>query len=45
MRRGRKAYTELEHRTWLAEADFSDIDVHYGAAPGGVSVVAARKKG
>ena len=40
-----QAYTEREHHTWLAKAGFSDIDVQYGAAPGGASVVTARKAG
>jgi hypothetical protein len=39
-----QAYTEQEHRAWLAEADFNDIDVQYGAAPGGSSIVTARKR-
>jgi len=38
-----QAHTEREHRTWLADAGFSDVDVRYGAAPGGASIVAARK--
>jgi hypothetical protein len=38
-----QAYTETEHRTWLAEASFSEISVQYGAAPGGASIVTARK--
>ena len=38
-----QAYTEREHRTWLADAGFTDIDVQYGAAPGGASIVTARK--
>jgi 2-hydroxy-4-(methylsulfanyl)butanoate S-methyltransferase len=39
-----QAYTEQEHRAWLAEAGFDDIDVAYGAAPGGASIVTARKR-
>jgi 2-hydroxy-4-(methylsulfanyl)butanoate S-methyltransferase len=39
-----QAYTEQEHRAWLAEAGFNDIDVQYGAAPGGSSIVTARKR-
>src|SRR5262245_50654599 len=38
-----QAYTEHEHRSWLDAAGFSDIAVHYGAAPGGASIVTARK--
>jgi hypothetical protein len=38
-----QAYTEREHRTWLSEAGFSGIGVQYGAAPGGASIVTARK--
>ena len=30
-----QSYTEREHRMWLAEAGFTDIDVRYSAAPGG----------
>ena len=39
-----QAYTEQEHRTWLAKAGFDDIDVQYGVAPNGSSIVTARKK-
>jgi len=42
---GGQAYTEGEHRTWLVEAGFSDIDVQYGAARAGASIVVARKVG
>jgi 2-hydroxy-4-(methylsulfanyl)butanoate S-methyltransferase len=38
-----QAYTEREHRTWLAEAGFADIEVRYSAGPGGASIVSARK--
>ena len=38
-----QAYTEGEHRTWLAEAGFDSIDVHYRAARAGLSIVTARK--
>jgi hypothetical protein len=38
-----QAYTEREHRAWLAEASFYDVDVQYGASPGGASLVVARK--
>ena len=40
-----QAYTEREHRAWLAEAGFPEIDVQFGAAPGGASVITARKAG
>ena len=38
-----QSYTEREHRMWLAEAGFTDIDVRYSAAPGGASIVTARR--
>ncbi|HEY4858022.1 MAG TPA: methyltransferase [Xanthobacteraceae bacterium] len=38
-----QAYTESEHRSWLAQAGFTDMEVHYGASPGGASIVTARK--
>ena len=38
-----QAYTEREHRSWLGEAGFADIEVQYGAAPAGMSIVQARK--
>jgi hypothetical protein len=38
-----QAYTEREHRAWLADAGFAEIDVQYGAAPAGASIVVARK--
>ena len=38
-----QAYTEGEHRSWLAQAGFADVEVHYGASPGGASIVTARK--
>jgi cyclopropane fatty-acyl-phospholipid synthase-like methyltransferase len=38
-----QAHTEEEHRTWLTEAGFLEIDVQYGAARAGASIVAARK--
>lgn len=38
-----QAYTEAEYRTWLVEAGFSGIGVQYGVAPGGTSILAARK--
>jgi O-methyltransferase/methyltransferase family protein len=42
---GGQAHTEGDHRTWLAEARFSKIDVQYGAARAGASIVVARKVG
>ena len=38
-----QSYTEQEHHAWLVEAGFADIDVRYSAAPGGASIVSARK--
>jgi len=38
-----QAHTEGDHRTWLDEAGFSEIDVQYGAARAGASIVVARK--
>jgi 2-hydroxy-4-(methylsulfanyl)butanoate S-methyltransferase len=38
-----QAYTEGEHRHWLAEAGLAALDVRYGAARGGSSIVVARK--
>jgi 2-hydroxy-4-(methylsulfanyl)butanoate S-methyltransferase len=38
-----QAYTEGEHRSWLAQAGFTDVEVHYCASPGGASIVTARK--
>lgn len=38
-----QAYTEHEYRSWLGAAGFADIEVHYGAAPGGASIVTARR--
>jgi hypothetical protein len=40
-----QAFTEREHRSWLDEAGFSDIEVQYGAVPAGTSIVLARKTG
>jgi predicted O-methyltransferase YrrM len=40
-----QAYTEKEHRTWLAEAGFSDVEVRWGIAPGGSTLIAAHKIG
>jgi predicted O-methyltransferase YrrM len=38
-----QAYTEGEHRSWLADAGFTDFEVQYGVAPGGASIIRARK--
>jgi len=38
-----QAYTEREHRTWLADSGFAEVEVQYGAAPGGASILTARK--
>ena len=38
-----QAHTEGEHRIWLTEAGFSEIDFQYGAARAGASIVVARK--
>jgi hypothetical protein len=38
-----QAYTDHEHRSWLAQAGFSDVEVRYGASPGGASIVTARR--
>jgi hypothetical protein len=38
-----QAYTEREHRTWLAEAGFTDVDVRYSTGPGAATIVSARK--
>jgi predicted O-methyltransferase YrrM len=40
-----QAYTEREHRSWLDEAGFADVEIQYGAAPAGTSIVLARKAG
>ena len=40
-----QAFTECEHRTWLTEAGFAEIEIGYDALPGGVSVITARKRG
>jgi O-methyltransferase domain/Dimerisation domain len=40
-----QAYTEGEHRTWLGDAGFSDIEVRWGDAPGGASLITVRKIG
>jgi hypothetical protein len=39
------SHTEAEHRAWLTEAGFADVEVRYGAAPGNVSIILARKEG
>jgi hypothetical protein len=38
-----QAYTEKEHRSWLADAGFADVEVALGAAPGGASIMTARR--
>jgi SAM-dependent methyltransferase len=38
-----QAYTEQEHRAWLADAGFAEIEMQYGAAPGGASILVADK--
>jgi hypothetical protein len=38
-----QANTEGEHRSWLGQAGFNDMEVQYGASPGGASIVTARK--
>jgi SAM-dependent methyltransferase len=39
-----QAHSERDHRAWLAEAGFAEIEVNYRAAQGGASIVAARKR-
>jgi hypothetical protein len=39
-----QAHSEREHRAWLAAAGFTNVEVHYRAAQGGASIVAARKR-
>ena len=39
-----QAHTEREHRAWLVEAGFAEVEVHYRAAQGGASIVSARKR-
>jgi SAM-dependent methyltransferase len=39
-----QAHSEREHRAWLVDAGFADIKVHYRAAQGGASIIAARKQ-
>ncbi len=39
-----QAHGEREHRAWLGDAGFADIEVYYRAAQGGASIVAARKR-
>lgn len=38
-----QAYTEGQHRLWLTEAGFSEIETQYGFVRGGLSVISARK--
>src|SRR5262249_26161447 len=40
-----QTYTEREHRRWLGETGFVDIEVQYGAATAGASIILARKSG
>jgi hypothetical protein len=40
---GGQSYTESEHRAWLREAGFNDVEVRHGAGPGGSTVIVARK--
>jgi hypothetical protein len=42
---GGQSYTEGEHRAWLVEAGFGEIEVRYSAGPGGSTVIVARKQG
>jgi 2-hydroxy-4-(methylsulfanyl)butanoate S-methyltransferase len=39
-----QSYTEGEHRIWLTDAGFGDIDVRFGAGPVGSTIIAARKR-
>jgi hypothetical protein len=39
-----QAHSAREHRAWLAVAGFVNVEVHYRAAQGGASIVAARKR-
>jgi O-methyltransferase/methyltransferase family protein len=39
-----QAHAERDHRVWLTEAGFADIEVHYRAAQGGATIVSARKR-
>jgi hypothetical protein len=41
---GGQSYTEGEHRAWLAEAGFAQVEVRYGAGPVGSTVIVARKQ-
>ena len=38
-----QAFTESEYRAWLSEAGFADIDVQYGVASAGSSILSAHK--
>jgi hypothetical protein len=40
---GGQSYTEGEHRGWLAEAGFGQVEVRYGAGPVGSTIIVARK--
>jgi cyclopropane fatty-acyl-phospholipid synthase-like methyltransferase len=41
--RDAEAYTEGEHRTWLSEAGFTDIDIRLGTMAAGATLIVARK--
>ena len=41
---GGQSYTEGEHRAWLAEAGLAEVEVRFGAGPGGGTVIVARKQ-
>jgi predicted O-methyltransferase YrrM len=38
-----QAFTESQYRVWLSQAGFSDINIRYGAASAGASILSARK--
>jgi len=40
---GGQSYTDGEHRAWLAEAGFGQVEVRYGAGPVGSTIIVARK--
>jgi len=41
---GGQSYTEAEHRAWLSEAGFGQVEVRYGAGPVGSTIIVARKQ-
>jgi hypothetical protein len=42
---GGQSYTEGEHRSWLAEAGFTEVEVRYGVAGmGGPTIIVAHKR-